>query len=118
MLKWLTHPGIVVLATILSVVFFMSLHKSGQKSANSAQTLSHQAEEIASLEEENQNYQQQLAESQSPLEQEKLIRDQLLMQKPGEYVVQIARSSENNQQTTPDIQQQTPWQAWKALLYE
>lgn len=50
------------------------------------------------------------------LYQEKMIRDELLLQKEGEIVLQIGEMAE----TEPEIEQEekmTPWQEWKAVLF-
>jgi cell division protein FtsB len=117
MLKLLQHPGVAVVITLICGVFLLSLHKSSQKSTQSTQTVTKAQEKVAKLEEEVTSLQEKVDKSGSPLEQEKIIRNQLLMQKPGEYVVQIPRSTQKEQEIiTSDSA--TPLQAWKKLLWE
>ena len=51
-------------------------------------------EKATALEKENAEKKLKIEEAQSPFEREKMIREQLGMQKPGETVVQVAQNSD------------------------
>lgn len=59
-------------------------------------------EQTLELEKRNKELQVKISDAQSPFIREKMIRDQLGMQKPGEVVVQIV-DSPNNASSTPDV---------------
>jgi hypothetical protein len=54
--------------------------------------------------------------AQTSLNQESIIRDELLMQKPGEYIVQMPDLPEPIITQKVTQKQLSPWEEWKALL--
>lgn len=116
-MKWFTHPITILFFTLVAVVFFFSLEQSGQKSAQSQNTVSQLTIEVEKLEAENKALEVELKQAETPLNQEKQVRDQLLMKKPGEYVVQFAQDPRTKQVTPPQEEKETPLAAWKRLIF-
>lgn len=113
----LEHPVTMIGITVLCVVFFISLHKSGNKLQSSSQSLDQMKQEIARLQEQNQALVDDIEDSQTPLAQEKMIRDQLLMQKPGEVIVQLGDAVPTETKTAAESAK-SPLESWKSLLLE
>ncbi len=112
------HPITLILAVIVSVLFYISLDKSAHKATNSSayvQTLEEQKNEVAT---EVARLQQQFTLAQSPFTQEKILRDELLMQKPNEVILQLPVLPIIMKNDTESTEKLTPWQEWKSLVLE
>ena len=116
MKKLLAHPLVILSITIFVILFVISLQKTAQKS-NVA------TENVRLLEENNQLLIDQIEQEKDALEyantdlsKEKIIRNELLMQKPGEYVIQIPNDVVIDQQSG-EVQQQSAWDEWQQLLF-
>lgn len=59
----------------------------------------------------------QAQEATSSLAQERIIRNELLMQKPDEIIVQLPAVEEIRLSNTEPSPTPTPWQAWRELLF-
>lgn len=69
------------------------------------------------LQEQVDDLEKSLEEAQAPFVQEKIIRDQLLLQKPGEYVVQLPTELVSPEPSQLDNQAEaTPLEKWKRVL--
>jgi len=103
--------------TIISVVFSISLYKSAQKTRYSTQNLQSLEEKISQMEQETIALEETLVAAQQPFNQEKIIRDELLMKKPGEYIVQIPDDLTYVKKTLAQTELSKPWEEWKELLF-
>lgn len=117
MLRALSHPITLVVFTILSIIFFLSLEKTGNKREQSAQIISVLEDEKAALSREVALLERETLAASSSINTERLVRNELLVQKEGEYVVQIpdieiVSEQLENVEPTPE-----PWQQWKDLLF-
>lgn len=112
---WL-KPGGAIILTFLSFLFSYSLYKTSQKTKLSNQNLSQMAHEVTQLEEKTDALQTQLEQAKQPLAKEKIIRNELLMKKKGEYVIQIPEEALGNTQKNSEVKQTTPWEEWQKLL--
>ena len=110
------HPLIILLVTIIFLLFIFSLRKTAQKSEISSQNVAVLEERIDQLTGEIELEKQALDYANSPLAKEKILRNELLLQKPGEYVLQIA--GEENL-TTENIENadKSNLEAWKELVF-
>ena len=113
--KFLSNPLVIVIITLLAFSFVISLKKNANKANISSQNLTKLENEITKLENNLQQAQDDLNESKTLLSQEKIIRNQLLMQKPGEYVVQIPLPEEKQEKNLNSFKT-TPLEEWKSLL--
>lgn len=112
--KLLFHPLAAGVFTLLAGVLILSLRATWQRSQQTAQSVSVLSEQLHQTQTDVSQLEQQLSSASQSTAQEKLIRDTLLMQKPGEYIVQVpvelpARTVETETGTT------TPWQEWQQL---
>ncbi|MBP7774748.1 hypothetical protein KA078_03075 [Candidatus Woesebacteria bacterium] len=110
------HPITLILAVVVSILLYISLDKSAHKATNSSayvQTLEEQKNDVAT---EVAQLQQQFTLAQSPFTQEKILRDELLLQKSDEVILQLPAlpiSVEKNIESTKNL---TPWQEWMSLV--
>ena len=124
--KILYHPLTILGLTILAVMFFFSLDKSGKKTQNSSENIKVLEHEITQISQEVLTLEEKIAQTDSPEFKEKVVRNELLLQKPGEYILQIAENNQendaescDNEDCEPELNQaQTaPIFAWRDLLF-
>ena len=92
---------------------------AGQQSIQeSAQTASQLNQEVEQLTSRVSDLENQLQQATSSAAQERIIRDELLMQKPGEFVIQLPDLGELDKfdETSPELK--TPWEEWQLLLFQ
>ncbi len=118
MLKLLHHPLFLLLFTLASALFSFSLYQTVKKSTNGRQNVAVQEQERTLIAEENAQIAARLEQAQSPIAQEILIRNELLLQKPGERVIQIVEQTEYVPPPAQVSESVTPWKAWKELLFK
>ncbi len=116
MTKILNNPFTLLGVTLISVVFSISLYKSAQKTNYSTENLKSIEEEVAVLEEEVAMLETAIVESQQPFAKEEIIRNELLMKKPGEYIIQIPDELIENSQEKTKTERTSPWEEWRKLL--
>lgn len=90
MRRLLTNPIILLVFILISVIFYVSLDKTGKKRAQSAEVIAEHQKEVEKAKENLRDLEAQTGIESDEFEKEKIIRDQLLMIKEGEYAVQIA----------------------------
>jgi cell division protein FtsB len=83
------HPLTAILITALVIYFIISLRSNLKKLEISRQNLSNIQQDVTQLSKEVESQKQTLHEAQQPLAQEKLARNELLLKKSGEYVIDL-----------------------------
>ena len=116
MRSFLSHPVIVLLFIVLAIVFYISLDQSSQRAVNSKQEIQQLENEIAHTQNEVSKLESELKIAEHPITVEKVIRDQLLMQKENEYVFQLPEIEVIEKKPTPEIER-TPWEEWREVLF-
>jgi uncharacterized membrane protein YhiD involved in acid resistance len=116
-MKWLNHPLVVIFITILAVSFYYSLNQSILKNSSSQTEADILEAQVKKMTEETQQLEETLVKTSLPLEKEKQIRDQLLMQKPGEYVVQLANDQRKKTPVPDPVPTTSPIDSWKQLFF-
>ncbi len=117
MLKLLRHPLFLLSFTLLSGLFSFSLYQTSKRSSISNSAVVEVTTELEKIKQENDALAAAVAEAQTPLAQEKIIRNELLLQKPGERVIQIiAKDTAAPPSPTPSPTP-TPWEEWKEVLF-
>lgn len=89
MKKLFLHPLAVVLITLICFLIFFSLKKTSQKATISNKNIQVLEQEIEQLEQFIISNQNKLYQSEQKFAKEKILRDQLLMQKDGEIIIQL-----------------------------
>jgi len=116
MQRLLSHPITIVLFTVLALIFFISLDKNTQTAKHSATTLHGLETQNNALESDVQQLEKEVMTAQTNLAKEKIIRNELLLQKPGEFIVQLPPEAKSETIERKTIPAETPWQAWKKIL--
>lgn len=112
----LYHPSTLLAIALISGVFILSLRKSAQKTRYSSQNINILEQEIEKLAIQVSEQQNLLKSSQKPLAEEKIMRNELLMQKPGEYILQVPEIKIDSKES---VQEKilSPWEEWQKLIY-
>lgn len=116
MQKLLQHPVVITILTVLAIIFYFSLEKSTHTAESSVATLKTLHQQTEKLNEEVVVLEKQLLDAESSMAQEKVIRNELLLQKPGEYIVQLGQFKETKSQAAHKEETATPWEKWKKVL--
>jgi len=85
----LLHPITALFFTILSIIFIISLQKTRQRSENVTQVADQLKVQVDQLRLELDQAENSLNQNNLGLEQEKVIRNELLQQKEGEIIFQL-----------------------------
>ena len=117
MSKLIFNPITFLGITIISIIFSISLYKSAKRTSYSAENIKSIEEEVLKTEAEVLALEIAIEESQQPFIEEKIIRNELLMKKPGEYVIQIPNELVEQTQTTIEVKTLSPWEEWQQLLF-
>ena len=107
MLKILKNPLAIIVFTVITLIFYVSLSKTQQKSYDTLAKINDAQKEKQYLESKNKDLEEKLQN----IDSEHIIRDEFLMQKPGEYVVKVPSlpDSETNINQKNDQSNLTKW---------
>ena len=119
--KLLYHPITIFVLTILIVSFFFSLDKSSKKMQSSSANIHILEHEVEQISNEVIELEEKINRTTSLQFKEKVVRDELLLQKEGEFIIQIPDFiGENTDNTCINDCSNTiinsPIFAWKELL--
>ena len=112
----LYHPVTLAVFTILVIFIIISMHQTVNQIQRSTQTTSLLDQEIDQIASEVSGLEAALAQAQSEFTKEKIARDELLLKKEGEIVLQLPEIHLPETKTASHSAQ-TPWQEWQALLF-
>jgi cell division protein FtsB len=116
--RWLFHPLTALSLTLLTLVMVISLRQTAQKTQISSEETMVLDQEVQKIASEISQLQEQVELAEHPFTQEKILRNELLLQKPGEYVVQLPEVSVPPQPQPTPSPSLTPWQAWQKVLLQ
>jgi len=116
MTKIVYHPFIVFIITIVSVFFFFSLNKSAQKTSISTQNIKILEKEVDRMSNNIMETEEKIIKTESNEFKEKIIRNELLLQKPGEHVIQLPDLENNEDVLGNEIDESKPFDRWLKLL--
>jgi len=117
MSKIIFNPISFIGITIISIIFSISLYKSAKKTSYSAENLKKLEQEVLKTKTEVEALEVAIEESRQPFAKEKIIRNELLMKKPGEYVIQIPDELVAKTQSIAEVKILSPWEEWQKLLF-
>jgi cell division protein FtsB len=112
MIKLLQNPLIVFLFTIITIVFYISLSKTQQKTLSTTQKIESIQEEKEQLTRETKILEDKLQNTNT----EEMIRNEFLMQKNGEYVVKVP-SLPTESEDNKDNKEESNLNKWKKVLF-
>jgi cell division protein FtsB len=116
MIKLLFNPWTFGIVLLLAIMAGVSLQQTGQKAQTAADQRQSLETEVTALQLKVSASAAQASASANPFMKEKIARDELLWQKPGETVIELPATAPT---PTSVVAQTTltPWQAWKKLLF-
>lgn len=117
-MNWLRHPLALLAFTLFSGLFSLSLYSSWRKNQASGGQVATLEQQVTQMTQELTALEKQLDIASSSASQEKIIRDQLLMQKPGERVMQIPDVPVETQTGPTATPSPTAWEEWQKILWE
>jgi len=114
----LNHPLIVLGLTLLCILAILSLEKSKDQAEISKQSIKQLEDSVKQLENADQEQARIATTGQSELTLEKIQRNELLLQKTGEIILQIPEKEilPNNKEDSEV--KNGPLEEWKRLLLE
>ncbi len=118
MRKILYHPLVIAIITLLTGILCFSLYINSFQLKESSTKVSLLQADVEKHQKEANTLQQKLENAKSSTAKEGIIRDQLLMQKPGEFVVQLPDLPVSSPKHSSDAQSLSPWQEWQRLLFD
>lgn len=114
---FLKHPLLIILFTCLCLLAIFSLRESTKKASVSKESIQKLEKTVSTLEKEVIKDKQKLEETQNPIAIEKIVRNELLLKKEDEIILQIPESEENSQNSQDQIKQKNgPIEEWRKLL--
>lgn len=108
---------VLITAVILVVIFSISLRKTRLKTEYSAYVLEQKEAGVKELEAEVKNLKQKNEQVKNEYYQEKIIRNELLMQKPGEVVLQLPPEVKKPTPTTTPTPTPENVMKWKQVVF-
>lgn len=115
MLRWFTHPFTMIVFTIVVTWLYASLLRTEGAMRTSTESVAVLDQEVAQIASEVSALDSELALAKSSDAQEQRIRDELLLKKPGEYVIQLPAIEQQTTQVSKKTPL-TPWQKWQKVL--
>lgn len=114
----LKNPLVALVTTVIALLIFLGLRASMIKTARDTQAVEETREYVNQLKQEVSTLEVKITEAETPLAQEKRLRDELLLQKEGEQVIVLPSTTPVVIPTPSPTSKPKPWQEWRALLLE
>lgn len=116
-MRILYSPLAALLFTVIAGVICVSLYMNGRRIQQSAATVQKMEQEVASIEAKVNLVESSALEATSAAAKERIFRNELLLQRPHEYIVQVPDQPLPSPDASPTATSLTPWQEWKKLLF-
>ncbi|MBU0974743.1 septum formation initiator family protein [Patescibacteria group bacterium] len=117
MTKIIYHPFIIIIFTITSIVFFLSLNKSSQKTDISSKNIEILEQELNKMSIETSQLEEKIIDADSEVYKEKVIRNELLLQKPGEKIIQLLYIENQENPEIDPVETDKPFDMWLDLIF-
>jgi cell division protein FtsB len=124
--RLLSHPIIILALSIGGIIFFISLNKSAEKTQNSSENIRVLEYEVNQISNDVIELEKNIEKTESEQFKEKVVRNELLLKKEGEYVLQIVESDDSNNEFKCEnddcsennlISKKSNIDEWKKLLF-
>ena len=113
----LNHPLFIGIVTCLCLLAIFSLRESAKKAAISKESIEKLENNIEILEKDVALEDKKLKDSQEEIALEKIMRNELLLKKDGEVVLQIPdKETKNLEKLDLENEKNGPWGEWKKLF--
>lgn len=115
--RFIYHPLTAIIFTILVFMVIISLTSTRLKTQE--QFSAFQKREVLLEKQliEKQQLEKEMTEVNDPFYQEKVLRNELLLQQPGEKIIQLPPIELVEPTPAPTQPPATPWQEWRELLF-
>lgn len=116
-MRYLSHPLVILIFILLSGLFSFSLYSGLKRTRISTEQVGVLEQELSQIASEVSLLNEQVQTASTSAAQEKIIRDELLMQLPGETIIQMPDVA------VTTIPQPTPspspsnWEQWRKILW-
>jgi len=117
MITKISKPIILLLFIIISVIFYTSLDNNVAKLRESQSNVDILESSVSDQEQEITQLQSKLESSQNQITQEKVLRDELLLQKEGELIFKLPAIVDVSISPSPSPTPVTPWEEWQEVLF-
>ncbi len=118
MLTKISNPIILLIFIILSIICYTSLSNAASRREVAAANVQLLRESVDAQKLEVSELRTDLEIANHPFTKEKMLRDELLLQKEGEIVFKLPDIPEVSPSPTPTPTPVTPWVEWKEVLFE
>ncbi|MDQ3008321.1 MAG: hypothetical protein M3Q81_01870 [bacterium] len=115
-MNYLRHPLTLLVFIILSGLFSLSLYANIQRNRSSTEQAAVLEQEIDKMTSDVSQLEAVVSQATSAANQEKIVRDQLLRQKPGEYVIQLPEIKSTPMPTPSPSPSPSVLAAWRAVF--
>jgi cell division protein FtsB len=116
-MRYLGHPLVLVVFTLLSALISLSLYSGLKRTRISTEQVDVLEQEINQIARDVSELEKEVQVASTSGAQEKIIRDELLMQKPGERVVQLPEVEASPVPRPSPSPTPTNWQQWRQILF-
>ncbi|NCN06862.1 MAG: hypothetical protein GW946_03405 [Candidatus Pacebacteria bacterium] len=119
MKKVLSNQLVLLISALFIIFAIVSMRQNDNKIINQDQNLTQIDQKNRELRQEISQLENEIKAATSDFAKEKLLRDELLLQKPGEYVVLLDESVSEETASEPIKQEseQSVWQQWQEVLW-
>ena len=116
--KIMSQPLVMIAITAICIVFIFSLQDSSYKRSRAQLAVSDTQREVSNLESGVEELRSRIDSEETKLMVEKIIRDELLMNKEGEYTVQLTGEIIVPKEEEVEIEIKTPFEEWVSLVLQ
>jgi len=111
------HPITFVLCLILATLLYLSLEESAKKADVSTRNVALLEQEVATVAQEVDRLETALDSAGQPYAKERVIRNELRKQLPGDVVFQIAELEVPELEVEPAAEEPSVWDQWLKVLW-
>ncbi len=118
-MKKVLSNQVVLLGFALFIIFtVVSMKQNGNKIINQDQNLQQIDQKNQEIRQEILDLETKITTATSDFSKEKRLRDELLLQKPGEYIVLLDENESEAEVVAADqVGEKSPWEKWQAVLW-
>lgn len=116
-MRILYSPLAALIFTVIAGIICVSLYMNGRRIQQSASTVQKMELEVASIEAKVNLVESSALEATSATAKERIFRNELLLQRPNEYIVQVPDQPLPTPEPSPQSTPLTAWQQWQKLLF-
>jgi len=115
-MHYVSHPLVILIFTLLSLLFSFSLYSGLKRTRISTEQVDVLEQEVSQIASDVFQLEQKVKTASSAGAQEKIIRDELLLQLPGEVVIQMPELAASAPPLPSPSPSPSNWQLWQELF--